>query len=121
MVRKARLRPLPRRSQRTIRNRSCLNPLGETTMINRSIFSDDDHRPIVAGFTREDFERFNRLTHAKNLRSIIKTTKWLNEHGVELLRRYPQEFRCGTGMTVEEYLQALSVHVDRCRAFLDKM
>jgi hypothetical protein len=48
-------------------------------------------------------------------------SKWLNEHGVELLRRYPQEFRCGTGMTVEEYLQALSVHVDRCRAFLDKM
>jgi hypothetical protein len=36
-----------------------------------------------------------------------------------LLRRYPQEFRCGTGMTVEEYLHALSVHVDRCRAFLE--
>ena len=94
---------------------------GETTMINRRIFSDDDHRPIVAGFSREDFERFNRLTHAKNLRSIIRCTKWLNEHGVELLRRYPQEFRRGTGMTVEEYRQALSVHVDRCRAFLDKM
>ena len=90
-------------------------------MINKRIFSDDNRRPIVAGFTREDFERFNRLTHAKHLRSIVQCTKWLNEHGVELLRRYPQEFRCGTGMTVEEYLHALTVHADHCRTFLKRM
>jgi hypothetical protein len=90
-------------------------------MRKRKILSADDRRPIIAGFTREDFERFNRLTHANNLRSIIQCTKWLNEHGVELLRQYPQEFRCSTGMTVEEYLDALTVHVDRCRAFLERM
>lgn len=89
-------------------------------MTFRDAISDDGRRPIVAGFTREDLERFNRLTHAKNLRSIIKCTKWLNDHGAELLRRYPQEFRCGTGMTVEEYLDALAVHVDRCRAFIER-
>jgi hypothetical protein len=90
-------------------------------MRERKLLSDDDRRPIIAGFTREDFERLNRLTHAKNLLSIIKSTKWLNDHGVEMLRRYPQEFRCGTGMTVEEYLKALAVHVDRCRAFLERV
>jgi hypothetical protein len=90
-------------------------------MTFRDTTSDDDRRPIIAGFTREDFERLNRLTHARNLRSIIKSTKWLNEHGVELLRGYPQEFRCGTGMTVEEYVHALTVHVDRCRVFLERM
>ena len=85
------------------------------------ILSDDDRRSTIAGFTPDDFERFNRLTHAKNLRSIIKCTKWLNDHGVELLRQYPQEFRHGTGMTVEQYLHALTVHVDCCRAFLKRM
>jgi hypothetical protein len=90
-------------------------------MGKRKILSDDDQRPMISGFTRDDFERFNRMTHAKNLRSIIQCTKWLNEHGVELLRRYPQEFRRGTGMTVDEYLHALTVHVDRCRAFLERM
>jgi hypothetical protein len=90
-------------------------------MRKTKLSSDDDRRPIIAGFTREDFERFNRLTHANNLHSIIKYTKWLNVHGVELLRRYPQEFRCGTGMTVEEYVHALTVHVDSCRDFLEKM
>ena len=89
-------------------------------MRERKLLSDD-RRPIIAGFTREDFERLNRLTHAKHLRSIIKCTKWLNGHGFELLRRYPQEFRSGTGMTVEEYLHALTMHVDRCRAFLERM
>jgi len=86
-----------------------------------SISSNGDRRPIIAGFTREDFERLNRLAHARNLRSIIKCTKWLNEHGVELLQRYPQEFRDGTGMTVEQYLRALTVHVECCRAFLKRM
>ncbi len=90
-------------------------------MRERKLLSDVDRRPIIAGFTRENIERLNRLTHANNLRSIIKYTKWLNDHGVELLRRYPQEFRCSTGMTVEEYLHALTVHVDRCRAFLKRM
>jgi 23S rRNA G2069 N7-methylase RlmK/C1962 C5-methylase RlmI len=90
-------------------------------MRKREISSDDDRRPIIAGFTREDLERVNRLTHAKNLRSIIKCTKWLNDHGVELLRQYPQEFRCGAGMTVDQYLHALTVHVDCCRAFLERM
>jgi hypothetical protein len=87
----------------------------------REILSDDDRRPIIAGFAREDIEHLNRLAHAKNLRSIIKCTKWLNDHGVELLQRYPQEFRYGTGMTVEQYLQALTAHVDCCRTFLKKM
>jgi hypothetical protein len=90
-------------------------------MKENQILSDADRRPIIADFSREDFERFNRMTHAKNLRSIIQCTKWLNDHGVELLRRYPQEFCRGTGMTVEEYRQALTVHVDRCRAFLERM
>ncbi len=90
-------------------------------MSKRKVLSDDDRRAIIAGFTREDIERFNRLAHAKNLRSIIKCTKWLNDHGVELLRLYPQEFRDVTGMTVEQYLHALTVHVDRCRTFLKKM
>jgi hypothetical protein len=97
-----------------------LTPPGETTMSKRRVLSDDDGRAIIAGFTRKDFERLNRLAHAKNLRSIIKCTKWLNDHGVELLRRYPQEFRDGTGMTVEQYLHALTVHIDCCRAFLKK-
>jgi hypothetical protein len=90
-------------------------------MRETKLLGDDDRRPIIAGFTREDFERTNRLAHAENLRGIIKCTKWLNDHGVELLRRYPQEFHCDTGMTVEEYLHALTVHVDRCRAFLERM
>jgi hypothetical protein len=85
------------------------------------ILSNDDRRPIIAGFAQEDFERLNRLAHAKNLRSIIKCTKWLNDHGVELLRLYPQEFRYGTGMTVEQYLHALTVHVDCCRTFLKNL
>jgi hypothetical protein len=90
--------------------------------VNKRIaLGDDERRAIIAGFTREDIERLNRLAHAKNLRSVIKCTKWLNDHGVELLRRYPQEFHDGTGMTVEQYLQALAVHVDRCRILLKQM
>jgi hypothetical protein len=83
--------------------------------------SNDDRRAIITDFTQEDFEHLNRLAHARNLRDIIKCTKWLNDHGVELLRRYPQEFRDGAGMTVEQYLHALTVHVDCCRAFLKNM
>ena len=98
-----------------------LKPYGKTTMRKSRILSDDDRRPIIAGFAQQDFERLNRLAHAKNLHSIIKCTKWLNDHGVELLRQYPQEFRHGTGMTVEQYLHALTVHVDCCRAFLKRM
>ena len=90
-------------------------------MRNRKIVNDDDRRPIIAGFTRADFERHNRLTHARNLLGIVKCTKWLNDHGLELLRRYPREFRYGTGMTVEQYRHALAVHVDCCRAFLKRM
>ncbi len=90
-------------------------------MNKRIALGDDERRAIIAGFTREDIERLNRLAHAKNLRSVIKCTKWLNDHGVELLRRYPQEFRDGTGMTVEQYLHALAVHVDRCRILLEQM
>ena len=90
-------------------------------MRNRKIVSDDDQRPIIAGFTREDFERHNRLTHAGNLLSIIKCTKWLNDHGVELLGQYPRDFLDGAGMTVEQYLQALTVHIDCCHIFLKKI
>jgi hypothetical protein len=82
---------------------------------------DDDRGAIIAGFTRADFERLNRLDHAENLRRIIKSTKWLNDHGLELLRRYPQDFRDGAGMTVEQYLQALAVHTDRCHRLLKKI
>jgi hypothetical protein len=88
---------------------------------NRQTSSDADPRPVIAGFTREDFERHNRSTHARNLRSIIKCTKWLNDHGVELLQHHPGEFHQDTGMTVEQYLRALTVHVDCCRAFLKRM
>jgi len=90
-------------------------------MRKRKLLSDDDGPAIIADFTREDFARLNRLAHAKNLRSVIKCTKWLNEHGVELLREYPDEFCYGTGMTVEQYLQALTVHVDCCLAFLKRI
>jgi hypothetical protein len=90
-------------------------------MNKRRVLRYEDRRPIIADFTREDFERLNRLTHARNLRSIIKSTKWLNDHGVELLQRHPGEFHHGTGMTVEQYLHALAVHVDCCRAFLKRM
>jgi len=85
------------------------------------IGSHDGRRAIIASFTREDFERHNRLVHAKNLCSIVKYTKWLNCHGVELLQRYPQEFHRCTGMTVEQYLQALGSHVDRCRVFQETL
>ena len=90
-------------------------------MHNRKVSRDDGRRAIIAGFTREDFERLNRLDHAKNLRCIIRGTKWLNDHGVELLRRYPQDFLDGTGMTVEQYLHALTVHIDCCHIFLKKI
>jgi hypothetical protein len=82
---------------------------------------DDARRAIIAGFTREDFERLNRLDHASNLRCIIRGTKWLNDHGVELLRRYPQDFLHGSGMTVEQYLQALTVHIDCCHTLLKRI
>jgi hypothetical protein len=90
-------------------------------MHKRRALRDDDRRAIIAGFTRADFERLNRLDHARNLRCIIKSTKWLNDHGLELLRRYPQDFHEGAGMTVEEYLQALTVHIERCHALLKKI
>ena len=47
-------------------------------MHKRKVSRDDGGRAIIAGFTREDFERLNRLDHAKNLRCIIRGTKWLN-------------------------------------------
>ena len=56
----------------------------------------------------------------KNLRGIIRGTKWLNDHGVELLRLYPRDFVDGAGMTVEQYLQALTVHIDCCHTLLKK-
>ncbi len=90
-------------------------------MHNRKVSRDDGRRAIIAGFTREDFDRLNRLDHAKNLRCIIRSTKWLNEHGVELLERYPRDFLDGAGMTVEEYLQALTVHIDCCHILLKRI
>src|ERR1700722_7192814 len=87
-------------------------------MQNRKVSGDDGNRTIIAGFTREDFERLNRLDHAKNLRCIIRGSKWLNAHGLELLQRYPQDFLVGAGMTVEQYLQALTVHIDCCQVLL---
>ncbi|HEY2684717.1 MAG TPA: hypothetical protein VGI93_14465 [Steroidobacteraceae bacterium] len=79
------------------------------------------NRPLVGSFTREDFDRLNRVAHAKNLRAVIESTKWLNYHGEEVLRRFPDEFRRGAGMTVSEYLQALAVHTERCRALIEQM
>jgi hypothetical protein len=78
-------------------------------------------RAVLSGFSNDDFERLNRLAHAKNLHSIIKCTKWLNYHGLELLKQHPQEFCDGTGMTVEAYLNALTVHIDSCRAFISRI
>jgi hypothetical protein len=89
-------------------------------MHNRRVSRDSGRRAIIAGFTREDFERHNRLDHAQNMRCIIRGTKWLNDHGVELLRRYPQDFLDGAGMTVEQYLEALTVHMDCCHTFLKR-
>jgi hypothetical protein len=90
-------------------------------MHKRKVSRDDGRRAIIAGFTREDFERLNRLDHAKNLRCIIRGTKWLNDHGVELLQRYPRDFLDGAGMTVEQYLQALTVHIDCCHFLLKRI
>jgi len=90
-------------------------------MQKRKIAGEDNRRAIIAGFSREDFERLNRLDHAKNLRCIIKSTKWLNDHGVELLQLHPKDFCDGAGMTVEQYMQALKVHVDRCHGLLKKI
>jgi hypothetical protein len=87
-------------------------------MQNRKVSRDDGHRAIIAGFTREDFERLNRLDHAKNLRCIVRGTKWVNGHGLELLQRYPQDFLVGAGMTVEQYLQALTVHIGCCQVLI---
>jgi hypothetical protein len=89
--------------------------------MRKSDIADEKRQPIIAGFTREDFARLNRSTHARNLLDIIKSTKWLNDHGLELLRRHPGEFHCVTGMTVEQYQRALAVHVDCCRAFLERI
>jgi hypothetical protein len=90
-------------------------------MQKRRVSRDDDHRAVIAGFTRQDFERVNRLDHAKNLRCIIKSTKWLNDHGAELMRLHPQDFSDGAGMTAEAYVQALAVHIDRCHQLLKKV
>jgi hypothetical protein len=90
-------------------------------MHNRKVSRDDGRRAIIAGFSREDFERLNRLDHANNLRCIIRCTKWLNDHGVELMQRYPQDFIDGAGMTVEQYLEALTVHIDCCHLLLKKL
>ncbi len=90
-------------------------------MNKRRVSGEIDRRAIIAGFTREDIERLNRLDHAKNLRCIIKSTKWLNHHGVELLQNYPLDFCDGAGMTVEQYMQALSVHIERCHGLLKKI
>jgi hypothetical protein len=90
-------------------------------MHKRRVSRDDGRKAIIAGFTREDFEHLNRLDHAKNLRGIIRGTKWLNDHGVELLGQYPRDFLDGAGMTVEQYLQALTVHIDCCHIFLKRI
>jgi hypothetical protein len=90
-------------------------------MHKRRVSRDDGRGAIIAGFTREDFERLNRLDHAKNLRGIIRGTKWLNDHGAELLGRYPRDFFDGAGMTVEQYLQALTVHIDCCHILLKRI
>jgi len=90
-------------------------------MHKKIVSRDDGRRAVIAGFTREDLERLNRLDHAKNLRGIIRGTKWLNDHGVELMQRYPQDFIDGAGMTVEQYLEALTVHIDCCHLLLKKL
>jgi hypothetical protein len=90
-------------------------------MHKKIVSRDDGRRAVIAGFTREDLERLNRLDHAKNLRGIIRGTKWLNDHGVELLRLYPRDFVDGAGMTVEQYLQARTVHIDCCHNLLKRI
>jgi hypothetical protein len=97
------------------------NPSRMITMGKRKNTRDGERESIIAGFTRGDFERLNRFAHAKSLHSIIKCTKWLNYHGLELLQQYPQEFCDCTGMTVEEYVRALTVHIDCCRTFVERM
>jgi hypothetical protein len=37
-------------------------------MRKRKVSRDEGRLAMIAGFTREDFERLNRLDHAKNLR-----------------------------------------------------
>ncbi len=89
--------------------------------MNKDGAGTSDNRPLVGGFTRKDFDRLNRIAHAKNLRAVIESTKWLNYHGEEVLRLHPDEFKRGAGMTVSEYLQALAVHAERCRALIEQM
>jgi len=90
-------------------------------MGKRKLLADSERESGTARFTTENFERLNRLAHAKSLHGVIKSTKWLNYHGLELLRQYPQEFCDCTGMTVQEYLRALSVHIDSCRTFVERL
>lgn len=90
-------------------------------MGKRNAARENIREPNIAGFTRENFERLNRFAHAKSLHSIIKSTKWLNYHGLELLQQYPKEFCECTGMTVEEYALALRVHIDCCRSFIERI
>jgi hypothetical protein len=81
----------------------------------------DENAPILAGFTRRDFERLNRIAHAKNLRAIIQSTKWLNSQSMELLAQFPNDFFRGAGLTCEEFKRALQVHVDSCCKLLERL
>ena len=90
-------------------------------MGKRKVTRDGVQEPIIAGFTQENFDRLNRFAHAKNLHSIIKSTKWLNYHGLELLENHPKEFYDCTGMTVDQYAVALRVHIDCCHSFIETM
>jgi hypothetical protein len=108
--------------ERSYRSHARLRRQSRTFSMRKArLASDGDRRAIIADFTQADFDRLNRLAHARNLRNIVSCTKWLNYHGIELMARYPQEFRKGTGMTVQQYLLALSVHVDCCRTFLKRV
>ena len=76
--------------------------------------------PVLGDITRADLEQLNRISQARNLRGVLQTTKWLNFQAVELMKQYPADFQRGTGVSVEEYVRALQVHVDVCRVLLEK-
>jgi hypothetical protein len=61
------------------------------------------------------------MAHAKNLRDLLRCTKWLNIHGTDLLKNHPEDFEGATGITVGEFSTALRAHIERCQALLAKI
>ena len=85
-------------------------------------FSRNDAVCALLPLTRQMLDNFESLGPRKSWTGPLSRGDFetVAKH-TEALRRYPREFRYGTGMTVEQYRHALAAHVDCCRAFLKRM